>query len=532
MLHDLDSPLDLMLRGFDRDVVMAMTGTDIGYNGRVLRDAATGVDRLLYKVWHVRSRVDNAIVVSTLEAYANGVPKAKVLDLLGLAGENIVKLKVLFTELGLHAEFKDADRRARRGNMREGFKAKHGVDNPFKLSEFQKQATQTRLSKYGGKYTLSANSSLAAVARETLRATLSDPERRRAVLEKRRATVMERLGVDVPMRHPAVVERARQTSREKYGVEHPSQLFDARARVSAFMRENSEELVVKRRRASLAKYGVENPSQRREARAAQSARMRETAAFRTAKAKATNEVRYRGHPSRRKEHREAISAWMQQHAPTLVQKAKLTSLERYGVPHWSQTGEGRAAQSLRMLDPIHQAAVRAAKRANGSFNTSAPEDRLHGLLLDHFGTHDVMRQHDSDERYPWACDFYIPSGDLFIELNGTWTHGTHWFDADELEDLRRLAHWREKRTAFYKAAIEQWTVRDVAKRERAGSKGLNYAVFWGMRGIREAEAWLAAGAPDRQDWRFEHLRPTEPSLDYDPDSHYSIAHSDNPPIDY
>lgn len=54
MLKPLDSPIDLMLQGCDRDAVKARMGVDIGYNGCALRDEAKDIDRLAYKVEHVR----------------------------------------------------------------------------------------------------------------------------------------------------------------------------------------------------------------------------------------------------------------------------------------------------------------------------------------------------------------------------------------------------------------------------------------------------------------------------------------------
>ena len=43
-----------------------------------------------------------------------------------------------------------------------------------------------------------------------------------------------------------------------------------------------------------------------------------------------------------------------------------------------------------------------------------------------------------DERYPFNCDFYIPSKDLFIELNLFWMHGKEPFDKNNKEHLKRL----------------------------------------------------------------------------------------------
>lgn len=39
-----------------------------------------------------------------------------------------------------------------------------------------------------------------------------------------------------------------------------------------------------------------------------------------------------------------------------------------------------------------------------------------------FGPDDVVRQY-RDPRYPFFCDFYVRSLDLFVECNFHWTHG-------------------------------------------------------------------------------------------------------------
>ena len=43
---------------------------------------------------------------------------------------------------------------------------------------------------------------------------------------------------------------------------------------------------------------------------------------------------------------------------------------------------------------------------------------------------DVITQY-KDDRYPFACDFYIPSLDLFIECNYHWTHGGKPYEGTE-----------------------------------------------------------------------------------------------------
>ena len=56
------------------------------------------------------------------------------------------------------------------------------------------------------------------------------------------------------------------------------------------------------------------------------------------------------------------------------------------------------------------------KKQNHSFNTSSYEDVFYSKLLLIFDSEDIIRQY-YDDRYPFNCDFYIKSKDLFIELN-------------------------------------------------------------------------------------------------------------------
>lgn len=88
-----------------------------------------------------------------------------------------------------------------------------------------------------------------------------------------------------------------------------------------------------------------------------------------------------------------------------------------------------------------------------------------------------------------CCDFYIASWDLFIELNAHWTHGGHWFDATNDDDLRRLQIWRSKKSTYYESAIHIWTERDPLKRKVAVLNGLNYLVFWDVN-LHDSKEWL------------------------------------------
>lgn len=141
--------------------------------------------------------------------------------------------------------------------------------------------------------------------------------------------------------------------------------------------------------------------------------------------------------------------------------------------------------------------IKVTKQEKGTFHTSQSEEILFQRLCDVFGESDVKRQYFSDE-YPFACDFYIVSRDMYIELNGTWTHGTHWFEGSS-DDMMVLQDWSQKGTVYYQNAIQVWSKTDVKKRSVAEQNCLNYVVFWDSY-LRDANVWFAEGCPDSHDW--------------------------------
>lgn len=440
-LFDCDSPVDLMCRGFDREQVKDRTGTDIGYHGSRLKSVTRGVDRGAYKAVHVAQRVDEAVVEQALTDYAAGASKEDILTALGLWGPNITKLKGLFADLGRGEQFATADRQRRSRQMKAGMAAKYGTENAFDLQEFQDAAADTRQQRYGARYTLAAGSSLADGARETFAEKMRDPEYAERVYEQRVATRRENHPplppVQGPPRPPGL--RRELTDREK--------------------------------------------------------------AVRLEKFKATNRAKY-GYdfPSQRPERRQAMSEFMRENAREFAEKSKQTQLDRYGVVNHACLPHRRAEQSERMSDAEHQRQVIETKKANGTVTTSSVEDELHGLLVEQFGAADVVTQY-RDERYPFACDFYVPSRDLFIELNGSWTHGGRWYEEDVVRDAELLARWRAKDGGYHRIAEQVWTVRDVVKRQTAAQHSLNYVVLWdGGAALSDARLWLAMGAPDGTDW--------------------------------
>lgn len=128
------------------------------------------------------------------------------------------------------------------------------------------------------------------------------------------------------------------------------------------------------------------------------------------------------------------------------------------------------------------------KKNNNSFNSSSGESIFYKKLLKIFSEDDVITQYSSDSRYPFNCDFYIKSLDLFIELNFNWTHGYKLFEGTE-QDLQKLQKWEAKAHSsdYYKNAIETWTKRDTQKYNAAKVNNLNYLVYYSEAEIEHFE---------------------------------------------
>lgn len=150
----------------------------------------------------------------------------------------------------------------------------------------------------------------------------------------------------------------------------------------------------------------------------------------------------------------------------------------YGFGNY-HTDEWKKKQSKILSSKKVQAKRYKTVTKNKTFTTSKPEEILYKELCEQYGEDNVVRQY-MEERYPFKCDFYIKSNDLFIELNRHWTHGGRPFDPMDDSCKEQLKHWKKKakKSKFYKTAIRVWTQLDVMKRETAKRNKLNYEIIW------------------------------------------------------
>ena len=151
------------------------------------------------------------------------------------------------------------------------------------------------------------------------------------------------------------------------------------------------------------------------------------------------------------------------------QKSQETCQEKYGVNNYSKTDDFK--EFFKENCDEFQKRSYDSKKRNHSFNTSSIEEEFSKYLL----TSNIKfnRQYKS-EKYPFACDFYLPEYDLYIEIQGSWTHGWHPFNENNVNDIETLQSWKLKNKDYYNVAIDVWTIRDVEKRTIAKQNKLNY----------------------------------------------------------
>lgn len=532
VLRPLGTAEDLVARGFGREEVIERTGEDPGPRNSYFLKTLRGVDRHAYKVEHVRRRVGLAEAEKIAAGFEYGdLDRAGVLMALGLGPRlpaTSLKLSDLYEQLGLADHWGRAEKAQR--------------------TRSRARAAATNIERYGGVSPMSSEQVRAKV-RQSTRASLGvdNASQAEVVKRKKREAAQRRYGVDSPLAAPEVRAKIATTVREHYGVENVSQAQRVKDRKVA---------------SSRARYGVDHVLQASEVRQAQLRTLRERfpdLPADAAGALASPTIRHRAQDTHRERHgvenpfeleqtqQQVRQSMLERHGvenaslspqirqrrletfrerfgvdnpfqhPAVKAASRVTNLERYGVEFIAQLPESRARSARIGADPEVTAKQVEAKRANGTLNMSNPEESLYLMLVEHFGEGEVLRQYSADLRYPFLCDFYVPSRDLFIELNGSWTHGRHWHEPEREADVALMGLWLAKDTAYYDNAVHVWTVADPAKRQVAREHGLNYVVFWdGTDALADARLWLALGAPDGRDWEREHSWFPEREVDFDP----------------
>lgn len=245
-------------------------------------------------------------------------------------------------------------------------------------------------------------------------------------LKQIKQTNLEKYGTTCTLQSKEIKEKVKQTNIERYGAENPFASQDIKEKI---------------KQTNLEKYGVEYSSQ--------SQKIKE-------KIKQTNLEKYGSkNPMQNSQVRE---------------KQKRTMNQRYGVDYamLSPILSQRLSESL--IKTHQSGQYLKTHRANNSFNTSSIEKQFEQYLQDQ--QIQYIYQYTSN-LYPYTCDFYIPKYDLYIEIQGTWTHGGHPY-SDSQDDKEVVNKWKSKNTKFYNQAIYVWTQLDPKKRKIAQQNHLNY----------------------------------------------------------
>lgn len=143
-------------------------------------------------------------------------------------------------------------------------------------------------------------------------------------------------------------------------------------------------------------------------------------------------------------------------------KMQDTCIRKYGYRYISQV-------------PDIKEKINKAFKDNGTYNSSKDEKIFFNILNIIFDKDDIICQYYSDN-YPFNCDFYIKSLNLYIELNCSFFHNKHLYnyqtDRQELLSLLKKCSIDDNPNR-YDNLIDTWVIRDTKKWHIAKDNKLN-----------------------------------------------------------
>lgn len=190
------------------------------------------------------------------------------------------------------------------------------------------------------------------------------------------------------------------------------------------------------------------------------------------------------------------------HQGIFVEKARQTNIQRYGGPSpmcdkniqqkTMQTNKEKYGNAWNIISDYHNLMAEKTKMKKHK------DPSLRTIVLDDGTTRYVdsyeekivftaihskypdVKFHYKDEKYPWVCDFYIPSIQTYIEYQGTWRHGFEPFDNQNPKHVEILKLWKQRAIEHnnYKSAIDTWTVKDPKKRLTAKQNNIKLVEIW------------------------------------------------------
>lgn len=273
---------------------------------------------------------------------------------------------------------------------------------------------------------------------------------------KAKETCLQRYGVTSPLKSEIFKQKSKETCLQRYGVEYTGQI---------------PEKIEKTHKACLEKYGVDS-------------------VFKVQKFRNQSlDTCIKKYASDEDDINSIVNIGQLKY---VKDKIKNTCLEKYGVENPMQIQYYKNLISSILSSNEIQEKIYNTKLLNNSFNISYQEDVCFDLLKEKYS--DCIRQYKS-ELYPFNCDFYIPSLDLYIEYNGSHYHHYHPFDINDDNDINELNRLKEKannsnahkngKKSQYDNIIYTWTILDVKKRNIAQQNNLNYIEFWNINEVKE-----------------------------------------------
>ena len=315
------------------------------------------------------------------------------------------------------------------------------------------------------------------------------PAQNRSVVYKMEQTNLKRFGTKNAMENPDIAKKSRDNYIEKYGAMG-----------------NASEIVLKKyKETSQEKYGADNYASTQECKD----RIKDTCINKYGVDSYSKTPKFCEQIIKHNQEKYGTNSYTQ--TDEYKEKTFQTNLDKYGVEHYSKTEEYKkrtkqtclkkyGCENIMEVDGIkekikqgyfdhygveHYAKSKEfyeklpstlqkiynTKKQNHTFNSSSIEESFATWLTDN--NIEFERQYRCDD-YPFNCDFYIPSSKLFIEIQGSWTHGGHPYDPDNKDDKKELQKMIDKHSDHYDIAIDTWTVRDPLKRKTAHENNLNW----------------------------------------------------------
>lgn len=119
------------------------------------------------------------------------------------------------------------------------------------------------------------------------------------------------------------------------------------------------------------------------------------------------------------------------------------------------------------------------KKKNGTLSNyeSSAEKKFKKYFINMFGEENVKQQYFTD-KYPYKCDFYIVSLDLYVEIHHAPWHNTHAYNKYSIDDNIELERLKNKHSKWYDYEIYTWTDLDVRKLETAKKNNLNFIAIY------------------------------------------------------